>query len=512
MKFGCCLALPCYVVTPLIQRRYNINIFLKRTFGFLVSSRVQYLDKTCPQTTMFSSSSSSSSQKSSVKPLSSTTRSEFDHSDQQQDSDKTSSGTVDGDDNNTKRTIRIDGSLGEGGGQILRNAISFAAIQQKNVAIYNIRAGRSQPGLKAQHATGLTLVADVCGGRLVGASIGSTEIDYKASSSSSSSQSAKNNIDSNNNNKSESRTILGEVTTAGSICLLLQAALPCALFHQSPCQLVLKGGTNASMAPQYDYWEHVFWPTLQKQCNLPMNQVQAQVIRRGYFPKGGGEVHVRVQPLQTPLAPIRLTDRGQVHRIYIRSFHAGKLPRHLAEAMAKAAQKTLLEKLQTSPLPQIDIDIVTEKQAVGSALGILTAAETTTGCLLAGSALGTPKKKAKQVGVEAAEELLSTLHDGGCVDEWMQDQLILFMALADGVSEIHTGSLTQHTQTAIWVAEKLSGAHFEVSQLDDNSMHHPSASSSSRSDDDYGQEGRIAGRHCITCHGIGYPPNASLSN
>ena len=515
MKFSrCSVALPCYI-TSLIPKRYTCSIhnkILPRTVGgtrriLSVSSPYQR------QITMSSSSSSSSP----VKPLS-TKHSPCDHSEQQQQQQdfgrRRSKSTM----------LRIDGSLGEGGGQILRNSISFAAILQKDVVIYNIRAGRSQPGLRAQHATGLALVADICGGRLTGTSIGSTEIQYEASSSSSAAASSSQPaMTDSSNNKLLLRTILGEVATAGSICLLLQAALPCALFHQSPCQLVLKGGTNAAMAPQYDYWEHVFWPTLQKQCNLPKTQVQAQVVTRGYYPRGGGEVHVGVEPLQTPLTPIRLTDRGQVHRIYIRSFHAGKLPRGLAEAMAKAAQKTLVEKLQVSPLPPINVDIVTEAQAVGSGLGILIVAETTTGCLLAGSALSTPKKKAKQVGIEAAEELLSTLHSGGCVDEWLQDQLILFMALADGVSEIHTGSLTQHTQTAIWIAEKLSGARFQVCRLDDNSIvhhhhHHSSLASSSRTksseddDYDYGQQGRIAGRHCITCHGIGYHPPTSLRN
>jgi RNA 3'-terminal phosphate cyclase (ATP) len=262
--------------------------------------------------------------------------------------------------------------------------------------------------------------------------------------------------------------------------------------------MVLKGGTNASMAPQYDYWERVFWKTLCQRCELRSNQVQAKVLRRGFYPQGGGEVHVTVEPLNYPLRPVQLTDRGDVSTVYIRSFHAGKLPRHLAEGMAKSAKSYLQQRIKDIP---ITVEVVTERQAVGSGMGLLCVATTTTGCLLAGSALSSPKKKARDVGIEAAEELFSTLQDGGCVDEWLQDQLILYAALADGVSEILTGSLTLHTKTAVWVAEEMCGATFEITKLseegDGRPMDHDSI---------YGKDGRIPGKHLIRCHGIGFGP------
>jgi RNA 3'-terminal phosphate cyclase (ATP) len=96
------------------------------------------------------------------------------------------------------------------------------------------------------------------------------------------------------------------------------------------------------------------------------------------------------------------------------------------------------------------------------------------------------------MGVQAASELCITLKDGGCVDEYLQDQLILYMALADGASEILTGSLPLHTQTAIWTAEQFCDARFHVSRVDDGSDSAADAS------------GRIAGRHVIRCDGIGF--------
>jgi RNA 3'-terminal phosphate cyclase (ATP) len=389
-------------------------------------------------------------------------------------------------DTDTETTIVIDGSKGEGGGQILRNAISYANILRKNLTVHKIRAGRSKPGLKAQHVTGLRLASSVSGGLLTGDQMNSVEISYQSSSTTTTATA----------DPSAERHLKGDIGTAGSICLLLQAALPCALLGCStPCQMVLKGGTNATMAPQYDYWERVFWPTLRDQCRLDPDQVQATIIRRGYFPKGGGEVHVRTRPCQRPLRPIQLTERGDVCEIRIRAFHAGKLPRHLAQTMADVAH-TYLQKRITTNAPDYHVEVVMEHQAVGSGLGILIVAKTTTGCLLAGSALSSPKKVASQVGMDAAAELYATLQDGGCVDEWLQDQLIMFMALAEGSSEMLTGSLTLHTQTAIWIAEEMSGVKFEVTKL--------SQGKATATQNGYGSDGRIAGQHLVRCRqGLG---------
>jgi RNA 3'-terminal phosphate cyclase (ATP) len=393
------------------------------------------------------------------------------------------------DDKEAATTVVIDGSKGEGGGQILRNAISYANILRKKLTVQRIRAGRSKPGLKAQHVTGLRLACQVSGGQLTGDQLNSLEISYQSTASTAAAAA----------DPSE-RHLKGDIGTAGSICLLLQAALPCALLSSAgPCRLVLKGGTNATMAPQYDYWEQVFWPTLRDQCRLDPDQVQATVVRRGYFPRGGGEVNIRIEPCRRPLRPIQLTARGDVCEIRIRAFHAGNLPRHLAQEMADAAHKYLVERV--TKVPDYHVQVVMERQAVGSGLGILIVAKTTTGCLLAGSALSSPKKAAGRVGIEAAAELYATLQDGGCVDEWLQDQLIIFMALAEGSSEMLTGSLTLHTETAIWIAEEMSGAKFEVTKLSEGKATAPGG---------YGRGGRIAGQHLICCRqGLGFQPLGS---
>jgi RNA 3'-terminal phosphate cyclase (ATP) len=311
------------------------------------------------------------------------------------------------------------------------------------------------------------------------------------------------------------QSITGDTGTAGSICLLLQTALPSALLGKGSSsartfRLDLKGGTNASMAPQYDYWERVFWPTLRDQCGLDANQVEAAVLRRGFFPRGGGHVQVKVHSIlhtnRRPLKPIQLTQRGDVSKIYIRSFHAGKLPQHLAHTMTKTAKNYFQERFKD--VADIEAESVTEHETTGSGLGLLIIATTTTGCLLAGSALSSPKKKAKDVALEACDELFSILQNGGCVDDWLQDQLILFMALAEGCSEVLTGSLTLHTQTAIWIAEEMSGAKFEVTRISEGEEASNTFIEAGKSKGEvYGKDGHIPGKHLIRCQGIGLYKN-----
>lgn len=376
------------------------------------------------------------------------------------------------------RTI-IDGSYGEGGGQVLRNSISYATILSKSITILKIRTGRNKPGLQAQHMTGMRLCAEVCGGKLDGCELGSTEISYTPP----------------DEGQPETKIeYVGDTMTAGSICLILQAALPVALFsRRTPIGFILKGGTNASLAPQHDYWEKVFLPTLISACGFPLDLIEHRVVRRGYYPKGGGEARIEVEPWQEALPPIVLTERGELSKIRISSYYAGDVPWRVAEEIAMSAMKTL-KKAGIGVDP--DFEIVHHTEAIGSGCGILIVATTTTGCLLAGSALGALKKRASQVGQDAAEELISVLQAGGCVDEWLQDQLILFMALASGVSEILTSCLTLHTRTAIWTAEQLAGAKFEVERLEQTTNYVDG--------EGYGKDGCIPGKHLIRCTGINF--------
>jgi len=469
--------------------------------------------------------------------------------------------------------MKIDGSKGEGGGQILRNAISYACIlrkkllQQKSqdiakgdgdhhhnngtVEISSIRAKRSKPGLKAQHLTGLRLAVEICGGELQGDELSSTQILYyppenTLASSSSSIPHAQN--------EERQRIVEGDIGTAGSICLLLQTALPCALFGtnaNSTTTLNLIGGTNADLAPQIDYTMHVLMPTLWNHFSIPTS-VRLHVQTRGFYPLGGGKVIVPDIPslCGQVLTPITLTERGTVCDVYIRTFHAGKVPKWVAQTMADKAVQLLFklksgtnkndsntnldsrkhdigcsDKLSFRNVDAVEdelnqivpkIEVVSESNAHGNGSGILIIAKTTTNCIFGASSLGkqpprrprhkklkmneiSSKQQIKITAAKAVNELKYFLDCGGCLDDWLQDQIILFMALADGKSEIITGGLTLHTRTAISVAQQMTGASFKVEKMKDMSYEAGQISSSG-----YGQEGYISGIHRITCQGISW--------
>uniref|UniRef100_A0A3P8QM50 RNA 3'-terminal phosphate cyclase n=1 Tax=Astatotilapia calliptera TaxID=8154 RepID=A0A3P8QM50_ASTCA len=339
--------------------------------------------------------------------------------------------------------VEIDGSVMEGGGQILRVSAALSCIIGSSIKITKIRAGRSTPGLRPQHLTGLQLVSDLCSGSLQGASIGSTDISLTPG-------------------KTRAGNYTADTQTAGSVCLLLQVALPCALYADAASQLCLKGGTNAEMAPQIDYTIKVFKPIVEKfgvhfDCDIRMRSV-------GFYPKGGGEVMVTVNPVKE-LTPVTMTERGNITKIYGRAYVAGVLPFKLAKDMSAAAVRTIRKEIKEL---YINIQPQQEKEkACGNGNGILIIAESSTGCIFAGSALGKKGVYADKVGIEAAEMLLKNIRHNGCVDEFLQDQLIIFMALAKGTSRIRTGAVTLHTQTAIHIAEQLTQAKFTITKCED---------------------------------------------
>ncbi|KAF7322639.1 RNA terminal phosphate cyclase domain 1 [Mycena chlorophos] len=352
----------------------------------------------------------------------------------------------------------IDGSVLEGGGQILRNATSLSALLSKPITIKNVRAGRRPPGLKNQHRTGIELAARICGAQTSGVKNGSTEVVFTPG------------------NINLGGEYYADPQTAGAATLLLQVSLPLLLFSNSgsqsgvaPSVLKLKGGTNADHAPQIDYIQHVFLPFAKRHFGL---SVELDIRRRGYFPKGGGEVHVSVTPTQH-LTPASVMERGNVTAIRGIAHVAG-LPAHLANKMRDAAVARFRQHPNSSSslIPEstlIEIES-TRENSPGAGSGIVLWAELSGGGIIGGSAVGSKQKDVAVVGEEAADELIRGLEDGGVVDEYLQDQIIILMALASSerASEILCGKsgLSLHTQTAIWVAEQLTDAKFQVSVTD----------------------------------------------
>lgn len=337
----------------------------------------------------------------------------------------------------------------EGGGQLLRSVVSLSSLLKKRIRITKIRGGRSKPGLKAQHLAGLHLVkAMTPSSSMSGDSLHSETIAIEYSKG---------------DQGNHVSAFTADAKTAGSICLVAQVALPLAIFRPKVTITAL-GGTDAQMAPTIAYYQYVFMPNIRRFGV----ELDIDVHCKGYFPRGGGKVCFTVHPVTSSLQPIILEDRGEIVQIDIYASVAGNIPFGNAQAMTEAAYHIIRTKL-----PNIHANFHTYKEpnSVGHGSSILITATTSNGCVLGGSAIGSPKVMPQKTGCDAAEDLCkSLLHPFATVDSYMCDQLIIYMALSSGTSRIVTGPLSLHTKTGIYVAEKLTACKFHVVENDQKSI------------------------------------------
>lgn len=251
-------------------------------------------------------------------------------------------------------------------------------------------------------ATGINLVAEICSASLTGAEVKSSAVDFTPGSI----------------------LLPGEYSadpgTAGSTTLLLQVSLPCLLFSGSPTTtpstLTLRGGTNATMAPQIDYTQHIFLPFLRRHFGL---EPTLHVQKRGYFPRGGGQVFCSAVPVPGPIPAVQLTERGSIISIKGQA-HVGGLPAHLAHKMRDGARAKLVSAGYNPEIIEIESMREKDEVTVASGGGVILWAETSGGCRIAGTAVSSKGKDPADVGAEAAEGLIRNLEHGGCVDEYLQ--------------------------------------------------------------------------------------------
>ncbi len=339
--------------------------------------------------------------------------------------------------------IEIDGSVLEGGGQILRTTLALSALTGKPVRIFNIRAKRSNPGLQAQHLTCVRAVAELCNAKVEGAYKGSKELVFIPG-------------------KLRSGNFRFDIGTAGSISLVIQAILPVLVFAPGRCTVEITGGTDVHWSPPIDYVRYVLLPILSRMGV----KAEVQVLRRGHYPRGGGHVRLTVDPVDK-LRPINSIDFGNVQEIKGRS-HCVKLPAHVAERQAKAATEFLRKQGINVP---INIDIETypphRDPHLGPGSGIVLWAISDKGEIIGADAVGEKGKPAEQVGQEAAMKLVEDLRTGKAFDRHMADMLIPYIALAEGYSKIGVAKLTLHTITNIYITEKILGVKFKVDGKED---------------------------------------------
>ena len=349
--------------------------------------------------------------------------------------------------------VDIDGSMLEGGGQIIRVCSALSALLGTPIRLQKIRAGRPKGGLAAQHAAGLKLVSEMCGAALEGASIGSSTVTLRPGP------------------LAQGGRFGADAETAGATMLMLQSALPCCCVTGAGgglTQLSLRGGTNVPFSPQLEYMQHITLPAIHRLLGV---RATMNLQKRGCFPRGGGEVAVDIEPLPGSLPSFEMLERGRVAEIGGRVWSTGSLAHETlrSELVCECtAAIAALPELSTVPVT-IEVSSCGRGDEIpggSSGCGVVLWAKTSSGCVLGGSAMLDKKSAnagaARQVAVAASQSLGAELRHGGCVDQHLQDQMIVFMSLAKGTSRFRSGPLTLHTETAMYMCGLLTGATFAV--------------------------------------------------
>lgn len=329
--------------------------------------------------------------------------------------------------------IEIDGSHGEGGGQILRTAVALSAIRGEPVRITRIRAGRPNPGLSPQHVTCIEAVAALSDATVDGLAPGALEISFTPGACTGGSHRF-------------------DIGTAGSISLVLQSCMLAATSCKGRMDVSITGGTDVSWSPPIDYLISVHAPIVERfglRCSM-------ELVSRGFYPEGGGEVRLEGGPCGA-LSAIRLASRGELRRIGGVAY-SQNLPDHVVTRMKHSA----LKRLASFGKVKVESDVRTGSS---TGAGIVLSAEYDN-ALLGRSALGRKGVMAETLGEDCASGLMETIDSGATVDEYMLDQVLPYMALAEGSSVVLAEGLTGHAKTNMYVIERLLDREFSVVERD----------------------------------------------
>jgi RNA 3'-terminal phosphate cyclase (ATP) len=313
--------------------------------------------------------------------------------------------------------VTIDGSQGEGGGQIVRTSLALSVLLGRELILFNIRAGRSKPGIQPQHLTAVRAAQSISHAEVEGAAVGSTAICFRPQGL----------------HPGEYLFDVAEIRgSAGSVSLVFQTVLLPLAFAGAPSQLLLRGGTHVPWSPPGDYVSQVFLPNtaaMGLSASLELRQA-------GFYPPGGGLLEGSISPTAA-LQPLDRTKRDSLQRLTA-ILRTARLPTHVAERMAQRVTARL-------PARKLRVD-VGEVEASSPGAWCMLVAEYKDA--LAGfNALGELRKPAEKVADEALDAYEAFERTGAAVDRHLADQLLLPMALAAGRSRFTTEAVTQHLLT-----------------------------------------------------------------
>ena len=321
--------------------------------------------------------------------------------------------------------IVIDGSEGEGGGQVLRTALSLSLVTGEPFRIENIRANRSRSGVMRQHVTAVEAACAIGGTECEELEVGASALSF-----------------------TPGKVKAGEhhfaVGTAGSTSLVLQTILPPLMLAKEPSRLVLEGGTHNIYAPPFDFIDRVFLPILNKMGP----RVTARLGRHGFYPAGGGRIEVEIEPCGS-LSPLNLLQRGELRSVEARAVVAA-LPGEIALRELEAVATIL-----GWPDDARKIEQLPERTGPGNILMLEAVFDHATELMSGFGKLGVP---AQTVGEQAAKRMAGYLASSAVAGPYLADQLLLPFALAGGGS-FTTVKPSRHSRTAAEVISRFLGTN-----------------------------------------------------
>lgn len=329
--------------------------------------------------------------------------------------------------------LRIDGSQGEGGGQILRTSVSLSAITGKPVEITNIRSKRPNPGLRPSHLTAIKILADIFQAKVANLQVGSDRVLFEPSG------------------QFIGGSTKVDIGTAGSIPLTLMAVVPAVSLSGNELEIEITGGTDVRGSPTIDYVRYVV-ADIFRSIGIKFS---VEVVKRGYYPKGGGIVKAMIQACRSPAASEFLNGRCVEPRM---TSVCSELPKHVAERQISSA----LVALEKAGIKCGSYSASYESALSPGTSMLVYSVSDFGGPYVGGDSIGERGKRAEEVGQEAASRFIESTLAGAAVDPFLADILVLPLCLAKGRSAYRMARATGHLHTNLTVASAVTGCRFDI--------------------------------------------------
>lgn len=318
--------------------------------------------------------------------------------------------------------IEIDGSFGEGGGQVLRTSLALSVITGKELRIVNIRAGRKKPGLRPQHLKSVEAAAMISGATMDGPKIGSSQITFLPGDV-------------------KPGNFHFDIGTAGATSLVLQTIFLPLVMAQRKSTVTVTGGTHVPWSPCFHFldWQ---WLNFLRKMSL---DAEFRLEQAGFYPQGGGKIKATISPGEQ-FKPLNIVERGKLKQI--RGISAvANLPRDIAKRQRQRVVSRLGSKYPLNDIRNVQLP----SRFKGTVMLLLAEFEHSQCCYFS---LGAPGKRAEFVADEAIDALEEFMVSDGAIDQYLADQLLLPLAFASSPSTLRTSKVTQHLLTNAEIIRK----------------------------------------------------------